>query len=68
MADKKIEYSFWIGAWKSIKNFLVIVGPGLVIYFTGLIESGTATGIWGSALGLISYLIKNYIDFNARNK
>ena len=62
----KIEYSFWIGLWKSVKNFLIIVGPGLVLYFTGLVEDGTVTGFLGTALGIIAYLIKNYLELNKK--
>ena len=61
----KTTYSFGTGIWKSIKNVFIIMGiPMLVLLidnWTKIIPNewqATATPI----IGLISYLVKNYIQ------
>ena len=52
----KNEYSFWIGAWKTIKNGLIFLLPSLVAFQTDVPQQ------YAVILSSLIYLIKNYIS------
>lgn len=63
-----MDYSFWIGLRKTAKNALVLFGPGIVIYLTGLVENGNVEGLVAVGLGAVAYFIKNAYEYYKVNK
>jgi hypothetical protein len=61
-----VSYSFWIGAWKSLKNCVVVIGSGLVPF---LLEHYTEwvpekyLYVAGFIFAFIGYMIKNKFEF-----
>jgi len=52
--NKKIKYSKWIGAWKTVKNSAVLLIPFAVAVLSGV----PAQYAW--IAGPIIYFLKNY--------
>jgi len=54
MAKKKINYSFWIGLGKTVKNSAYLLIPFAVAVIAGMPSE------WAWITGPIVYMIKNY--------
>ena len=61
-----MEYSFWIGLWKSIKNTAVVLAPaGAAGYAAFLAEAPPEYQPYiMAAAGIFGYLFKNYYQVN----
>lgn len=68
---KVITYSFWTGLIKSIKNVAVTIGVPAVVVLINNYTEWMPEEWYPVAVPLISvvaYLLKNKIEFSARNK